>query len=148
MSGLPGRLHAVPTGACCERHPDRPAVANVQGETDSFGFETTLMCQECRDDDRAYAATDEARTGCCDWCKAHATDLGWTRNFDEGLYGPTYRICGRCSERQRQALREELDAHDDGGACWDDPSWDDPIEDLDDADFDDGDDAMPGAPHA
>ena len=39
ISSLPGSGHSVPDGAMCDEHPDRPAVARVQGETDSFGCE-------------------------------------------------------------------------------------------------------------
>jgi hypothetical protein len=37
ISSLPGSTHAAPTAGMCDDHPDRPAVARVQGETDSFG---------------------------------------------------------------------------------------------------------------
>ena len=39
ISTLPGARHALPAGTMCDEHPDRPAVARVQGETDSFGCE-------------------------------------------------------------------------------------------------------------
>lgn len=109
MSGLPGRRHALPEGATCECHPDRPAVANVQGETDSFGFETILMCQECLDADREYERSEEARTGTCDWCKREATDLAWARDYDEGMHGPVYRACKGCRERVEAEARREMD---------------------------------------
>ncbi|MCJ2143701.1 hypothetical protein [Methylobacterium sp. E-066] len=112
MSGLPGRRHPLPDGAMCEQHPDRPAVANVQGETDSFGYETIFMCQECLDADRAYEATEEAHTGTCDWCKREATDLAWARDHEEGMSGPVYRVCKACSDRVAAAARREMDEHD------------------------------------
>jgi hypothetical protein len=39
ISTLPGHSHQVPDGTVCDDHPDRPAVARIQGETDSFGAE-------------------------------------------------------------------------------------------------------------
>lgn len=36
ISTLPGHRHKLPSGATCDDHPDRPAVARIQGETDSF----------------------------------------------------------------------------------------------------------------
>lgn len=132
MSGLPGRRHPLPDGAMCDEHPNRPAVANVQGETDSFGYETILMCQECLDADRAYEATEEAHTGTCDWCKREATDLAWARCYDEGLSGPTYRVCGACKERQTQRLQREMDEHDLDYPEADD--WNDEPDDWDPAD--------------
>lgn len=127
MSGLPGTRRPLSAGACCDYHPDRRAVANVQGETDSFGFETVLMCDECLAEDRAYERSDEARSGRCDWCKADATDLRWARDYDEGLSGPTYRICGSCHGRQQAKLNQELDRYGDD---WEDPSWDYPDDDF------------------
>lgn len=127
MTGLPGRRHPLPDGAMCEQHPDRPAVANVQGETDSFGFETIFMCQECLDEDRAYEATEEAHTGTCDWCKREATDLSWARDYDEGMSGPVYRVCQACRARVEAEARRELEEHeldypeDDD---WDDDPYD------------------------
>lgn len=116
---LPGSIHKLPAGAKCDCHPDRDAVVNVQGETDSFGYETVLMCRECREADRAYERSAEARSGKCDWCAKEAADLAWTRDYDEGMGGPVYRVCGSCRTRRDQRLEEELaryDAYcDDGG---------------------------------
>lgn len=131
MSGLPGRRHPLPDGAMCDEHPDRAAVANVQGETDSFGYETILMCQECLDADRAYEATEEAHTGQCDWCKHEATDLGWARDYDEGMSGPVYRVCRACSDRVAAEARREMDEHD---LDYPDDDWDDEPNDWDPAD--------------
>ena len=96
----------------CDQHPDRPAVVNVQGETDSFGYETHLMCEECLEEDRAYARSEEARTGRCDWCAKDAIDLAWARDYDEGMHGPTYRVCDACCDRVEAKARREMDEHD------------------------------------
>lgn len=112
MGGLPGHRHEVPEGAMCDQHPDRPAVVNVQGETDSFGYETHLMCEECLEEDRAYARSEEARTGRCDWCAKDAIDLAWARDYDEGMHGPTYRVCNACRDRVEAKARREMDEHD------------------------------------
>lgn len=50
VSTLPGAGHALPAGTMCDDHPDRPAVARIQGETDSFGSELWDLCEECRDE--------------------------------------------------------------------------------------------------
>ena len=47
ISTLPGCERAVDPGTMCDEHPDRPAVARVQGETDSFGSEQHDLCAEC-----------------------------------------------------------------------------------------------------
>lgn len=109
ISTLPGAGHALPEGTMCDNHPDRLAVARIQGETDSFGSELWDCCQECVDELRAYRRSPEARTGCCDWCKAQATDLRNRRDIDEGSYGPVYRICGACDDKYQAELQRELD---------------------------------------
>lgn len=110
-STLPGALHRVPEGTMCDEHPNVPAVRRVQGETDSFGAELNDMCQACYDqyttDVAAHAA--EAATGTCDWCKSPATDLRPRRDFEEGMYGRLYDVCGACVKRENDRLQEELD---------------------------------------
>lgn len=115
ISTLPGRRHDLPDGTKCDEHPDRPAVARVQGETDSFGCEMHDLCQECMDDLRAYERSEEARTGRCDWCKKDVTDLADARDYDEGMYGPVYRVCAVCRKRVDDEARRELDSYDDWG---------------------------------
>lgn len=117
ISSLPGTAHEMPEGTVCDNHPDRLAVARIQGETDSFGCEMYDCCQECLDEIRAYNQSAEARTGRCDWCKQDATDLRNKRDFEEGFYGRVYRICGICSKKYDDAIAEESrfdDYYDDG----------------------------------
>lgn len=111
--GLPGQRRDLPEGATCDTHPDRPAVARVQGETDSMGCELHDFCAECYAEDRAYARSAEARTGRCDWCKKEATDLRDTRDYEEGMYGPVYRVCAACKKRRDDEDQAELDRYED-----------------------------------
>lgn len=106
ISTIPGSRHVSPEGAMCDDHPDRPAVARVQGETDSFGSEMYDLCQECLDAFRA-----ESRTAHCDWCKGEAV-VRPTRDTDEGLSGPVYYVCTPCYDKQQAAIRAELDDYD------------------------------------
>lgn len=113
---LPGAVHELPEGAKCDEHPDRPAVARIQGETDSFGSELNDMCQECADEYRAWRRSPEASTGQCEWCEREATDLRATRDYDEGMYGRVYEVCGACRKRVNDEAAAELAQYDD----WDD----------------------------
>jgi len=130
ISTLRGARHKLPDGQMCDDHPDRPAVARIQGETDSFGSEMNDLCQEClhryRDWQNSPEAA-EARSGRCEWCKSEVTDLRDARDFDEGLSGRVYRICGACIKKQNERLAEEADEFDDG--VWDDDDYDDYEED-------------------
>ena len=116
---LPGAMFSSLVGVMCDDHPDRASVKRVQGETDSFGAEYFDMCQECYD---AFANRDrtEERSGMCDWCKGAATDLRNMRDYEEGSYGPVYRVCGKCVSQQLANIREELDSNPRYG---DDSEW-------------------------
>ncbi|ASP64428.1 hypothetical protein [Sinorhizobium meliloti] len=121
ISTLPGTSHDVPDGMMCDDHPDRPAVARIQGETDSFGCEMEDLCQQCNDERRAYRCSEagqaeelEWRTGPCEWCKNHVTDLRDARDYEEGMSGRVYRVCGACIKRVNDEAQAELDAYDFG----------------------------------
>lgn len=105
ISSLPGSGHSVPNGTMCDEHPDRPAVARVQGETDSFGCEMIDCCEECRAEMLAAIRAD--REGTCDWCRRSATDLRDRRDYEEGMCGRVYRVCGACVAAADKRLEEE-----------------------------------------
>ncbi|MBA2412692.1 MAG: hypothetical protein H0V63_07680 [Burkholderiaceae bacterium] len=127
ISTLANSSHEVPDGQTCDDHPDRPAVARIQGETDSFGCEMNDMCAECADKHRAYLRSPEAaehRKGTCEWCKKPADDLRDRRDYEEGMSGRVYRVCGICVKKENDELAAEErargDDHDDFDGDYDD----------------------------
>jgi len=106
ISTLPGARHSLPAEAVCDDHPKRPAVARIQGETDSFGSELHDLCQECADAMRA--ATRTPAVGVCDWCKGDASDLRPHRDWEEGPSGRVYDVCMACRKREAARLENEL----------------------------------------
>lgn len=114
ISTLPGAERTSPDGMTCDYHPDRVAYRRVQGETDSFGCEMIDMCRECYDAYKAEQQTAD-RSGTCDWCKTHQTDLRPHRDFEEGSAGRVYDVCGKCVKKERAALdaewEEEMNNH-------------------------------------
>jgi hypothetical protein len=115
-STLPGGHHDLPAGTMCDDHPDRPAVARVQGETDSFGAELNDMCQECLDEHRQWQAESD-HSGVCDWCKNHAPRLRPRRDYEEGMSGRVYDVCDPCIKRVNDEAERELEErgyYDDG----------------------------------
>lgn len=110
VATLPNSIHPLPAGSMCDMHPDRAAVARIQGETDSFGCEYNDMCQSCLDAHRAYIKSPEARTGVCDWCKKHKTTLRNRRDLEEGMAGPVYRVCVECVTKEETSWVEELNS--------------------------------------
>lgn len=48
----------------------------------------------------------KSRCGKCDWCKEEATDLRPRRDYDEGLYGPVYEVCGECVRKDNEEIGE------------------------------------------
>lgn len=104
-STLPGHRSAPPDGVMCDEHPGRPALARIQGETDSFGAELYDLCQECLDEFNKHAHED--REGACDWCGHEAKDLRPRRDFDEGMCGRVYKVCGECVRKENERLTHE-----------------------------------------
>lgn len=122
ISTLSGALHNVPDGQMCDEHPRRKAIARVQGETDSFGCELIDMCQQCLAKDRAWRkspAAAEWRKGTCEWCKNKADDLRDRRDYEEGMTGRVYRVCGTCVKRDNEYWDAEARAFDDDRDDWD-----------------------------
>jgi hypothetical protein len=107
VASLPYSGHELPEGTMCDDHPKRKAVARIQGETDSFGCEYNDVCAECLKEIRDYQHSAEATTGKCEWCKKEATDLRNRRDYEEGMSGRVYRVCGACVKRENDRLREE-----------------------------------------
>ena len=89
----------------------RPAVARIQGETDSMGSEMHDLCRECAD--KMRAAIREPRSGACDWCKREATDLRDRRDYEEGMSGRVYQVCGACVKKDNDRIEEEMREADD-----------------------------------
>lgn len=115
VSTLPGHQRSLPDGAKCDEHGDRPAVRRIQGETDSFGCEFLDLCAECLE--RVREDRDAARMGKCEWCKKDAGDLADTRDYEEGMAGRIYRVCGACRKRMSDRAAEE--SYDDVRDEWD-----------------------------
>lgn len=111
IATLPGTHGPFPAGTMCDEHPDRPAVARIQGETDSFGADFIDFCAECRDALREEMR--KARHGQCEWCKQEAIDLRDRRDDEEGSYGRVYSVCGACVKRQEDRWQRELDSYGD-----------------------------------
>lgn len=131
ISTLAGTTRDVPEEMMCDNHPDQPAVVRVQGETDSFGCEMEDICQQCVDERKAYRCSEagqaeelEWRTGACEWCKNHVTDLRDARDYEEGMNGRVYRVCGACIKRVNDEAAAALEAM--GYYDYDEPEPDEP----------------------
>lgn len=116
VSTLPGTTHPLPHGTMCDIHPERPAVARVQGETDSFGCEYCDMCVECKAASDAYFNTP--RTGYCDWHSGEGEDIRPQRDWEEGTSGRLYSVCKSC--RIKSAERDFADFEHEYAGYWDD----------------------------
>lgn len=110
VSTMPGSHHSLEPGSKCDSHPERLAVARVQGETDSFGCEYLCMCQQCLVEYRAHQKAEYERAQHCDWCKQEKTGCHETRDYDEGSAGPLYMVCRDCRNKRDDEARRELEA--------------------------------------
>lgn len=113
VSSMPGSSHRLPSGAVCDDHPDRPAVARIQGETDSFGCEYILMCDECHAKFRVATDADRIEPKRCDWCHEVTTGVVPHRDYDEGMAGPVYQVCPACIAKESENAQMELDERDE-----------------------------------
>lgn len=109
VSTLPGHFHELPDGQRCDYHPDRPAVARMQAETDSFGAELWDMCQECLDEHRREMRAAD-HSGECEWCHKHKPRLRPRRDYEEGMYGRVYQVCDDCIKRVNDEAERDLEA--------------------------------------
>lgn len=109
-SYLPGNImhRDIPEGTVCDIHSDRLAIAEVVGETDSFGSETHHCCQECLDDMKK----ESPRVGMCDWCKTSKVETKPMRDYEEGMHGRVYEVCKTCRDRYDKQAQADMDRHD------------------------------------
>lgn len=105
VSSMPGSFSRVDPEDMCDEHESVPAAKRVQTETDSMGCEYVYMCQACID---AFSLIPKTMSGECDWCKHTANDLRNHRDFEEGMAGRIYRVCGKCRDKEQASLAEEL----------------------------------------
>lgn len=110
MRNLPGSSHSVPENTKCDIHAERHAVANIQGETDSFGAEYILMCQECYNEYKEE--TKNPHISDCDWCEAKQTATWPRRDYEEGMSGRVYYLCQTCIDRDNAKISNELNDRD------------------------------------
>ena len=109
ISSLPGASFE-PQGMC-DLHPDRPATARVQGETDSFGCEMHDMCDECAKEHRAEMR--KPRISNCDWCDSTNVEVRFKRDYEEGMLGRVYDVCEPCRRRYDEQVEADLAQYDD-----------------------------------
>ena len=113
ISSLPGSSHKLPAGSTCDEHDDRPAVARIQGETDSFGSEMIDMCQECFDKHNEYIEAERRSRAVvpthCEWHKGPGLNVSPMRDHDEGMHGRLYDVCSDCRAKVNARLQEELE---------------------------------------
>jgi len=109
VSTMPGHMVEVAPGlAFCNEHPDVDAAFRVQGETDSMGCEYLYLCVPCGHGLRLAKLTAAPVDGYCDWHKGEGSDIKPHRDYDEGMSGPVYRVCGACRKAELEAAHEEL----------------------------------------
>ncbi len=118
---MPGSSHGFPAGSMCDMHPKQLAVKRIQGETDSFGAEYFLACQDCVGLFRNYREQQLDTEQYCDWCKAMKKRVVKHRDMDEGSSGTVYNVCSDCRAQESQRATEELAESD----AWEDTKLDD-----------------------
>lgn len=111
ISSLPGAVYKAEGD--CDDHPGVPAVKRIQGETDSMGCEMIDMCQECYTKFTLAREELAKEEHACDWC-GNMAPLRAHRDYEEGMSGPVYQVCGACIRRESDSLAAEMADSDDG----------------------------------
>lgn len=98
---LPGHIWPAEPTDVCAKHSNRRAVKRIQTETDSMGFETVEVCQECLDAHKASERKqrtnpDPAQFMTCESCGTRDKTVRGTRDPEEGFSGPVYQWCSGC----------------------------------------------------
>ncbi len=109
VSTLPGYVRQCtdPSEMChTEGHENVPAIATIQGETDSMGAEYIGACRECLEKHQANGSSG-GRLGFCN-CGRNEILLPF-RDPDEGMSGPVYYKCSPCRAEFFRAYREYHD---------------------------------------
>lgn len=104
---LPGQHLPPVEGKMCDNHPDRPSVARMVGETDSYGSEVADYCHEClvqADEAKEQASIEPLE---CDFCHHIVDELFPYKDPDEGMSGPCYRICAACLDKSLKIDQNE-----------------------------------------
>ena len=134
VSTMPGSVHELPEGTKCDSHEDRLAVKRIQGETDSFGCEYVMLCQECLDAYHKFREEERNTPRYCDWCKQQKLHVSPHRDVDEGMAGPVYNVCRECKHAEAELFAKEYEENHPFGN--DDFDWaDDPFDPRDSDSF-------------
>lgn len=107
LNSLPGRILSKNPTEQCDDHEDRRAVVAIQGETDSFGFETIYWCQECYDAYRNQKPVEESCVDC-----GQLAILSPTRDPEESG-GPVRDLCSNCITKQNERLFVMCDEYEE-----------------------------------
>ena len=112
IGGLPGRIlkHflAGDPVVICEDCDQEQAILEIQGETDSFGFERVALCKACHEKFTPADATMHCSVGRCN-NEGPASDFVVSRDWTEGSHGPVYDWCPKCWDAHQRMTDQETD---------------------------------------
>lgn len=108
--GMPGSILGKLDGSHkCDWCRTNPATINMQGETDSFGYEENHICTSCHEKSKHDERERYESETFCDWCKKDKKHCTLMRDSDEGSHGPVYNVCPECRGKYQKAQMEELE---------------------------------------
>ena len=125
--GLPGdviRRYSPTTTVTCEWSDGKNpctclATVQIQGETDSFGYEVVDLCEEHLAQDREKEQKKRSKPQSCDWCKKAKTGVRAHRDWTEGSHGPVYQVCTNCRLAESAEIQAEIEYDRRMGYDWD-----------------------------
>ena len=106
IGGLPGKIlkHFVAGDpvVICDDCNEKIAIVEIQGETDSYGFERMALCKACHEKPAPADATMHCSVGRCQ-NEGLASTFVVSRDWTEGSHGPVYNWCPKCWAEQFQS---------------------------------------------
>lgn len=110
FNSLPGRvLSRSPKEYCESCEDDTPATVEIQGETDSFGYESIYLCDQHHKE--MVEEMNNPEEDYCHVCK-EIKPLFPFRSPDE-VNGPVDEICQDCASRINSNFVRDMGGYDD-----------------------------------
>lgn len=103
----------VEQGNKCYRHPKKVATHNIVTEVDSFGYESTHMCNKCYN--HIKRSRDRIVLNDCDLCHAKDVEVTSVQDPEEGAGGCTYDACSECARKIALLSESEKQTLEDSG---------------------------------
>ena len=103
---LPGDYRKIQSIAARCDHCEKLATYVMQGETDSFGAEYHMLCDEHFKLRLDEIEKEKQKPKLCEWCNKEKVGCTMQRDITES-HGPLYQVCNECRVKNVNAFVED-----------------------------------------